>query len=244
LLQAKLDASEKIVYPYKEELYRRTARVIVFKPWMKIAAAAIVIVFSGIFFLLRNSPNSSVQPSLANINNSIKKVEKALPLQKTTGGQTSQPIVKGPAPVNRDNVPAMPVKDTKKKGIEKKTLQEPAVNEPAVQNNIAQNTIEHNKPVEIINSKLITESQTASIDLPGKSINNPIVTSIPSTALNPIEPGNGDDPKKGSIASNDRKGSFKGFLRKATRLIEKRTGIDPANDDNELLIGAVAVKLK
>lgn len=44
-------------------------------------------------------------------------------------------------------------------------------------------------------------------------------------------------------ASNEHKGSVKGFLRKATRLIEKRTGIDPTSD-GELLIGVVAVQLK
>ena len=43
------------------------------------------------------------------------------------------------------------------------------------------------------------------------------------------------------VASN--KGSVKGFLRKTTRLIEKRTGIDATND-GELLIGAVAINLK
>ena len=42
---------------------------------------------------------------------------------------------------------------------------------------------------------------------------------------------------------NDKKGSFRGFLRKATRFIERRTGINPTNEDDELLIGAVAIKL-
>jgi hypothetical protein len=42
----------------------------------------------------------------------------------------------------------------------------------------------------------------------------------------------------------NRKGSFKGFLRKATRVIEKRTGIDPTNGDGDLLIGVVAINLK
>mgnify|MGYP003579474647 CR=1 FL=1 len=46
-----------------------------------------------------------------------------------------------------------------------------------------------------------------------------------------------------SIANSDSKGSVKGFLRKATRMIEKRTGID-ATTDGDLLIGVVAVKLK
>jgi hypothetical protein len=41
----------------------------------------------------------------------------------------------------------------------------------------------------------------------------------------------------------DKKGSVRGFLRKATRFIERRTGINPTNEDDELLIGAIAIKL-
>jgi hypothetical protein len=33
-------------------------------------------------------------------------------------------------------------------------------------------------------------------------------------------------------------------LRKATRTLERRTGIKAVNDDDELLVGAVALKLK
>lgn len=43
--------------------------------------------------------------------------------------------------------------------------------------------------------------------------------------------------------NGDKKGSLKTFLRKATRFVEKTTGIDPSNGDDELLIGAVALKL-
>ena len=42
---------------------------------------------------------------------------------------------------------------------------------------------------------------------------------------------------------NEKKSSVKGFLRRATRFIERTTNISTTNEDNELLIGAVAVKL-
>ncbi|MGZ3924442.1 MAG: hypothetical protein ACXVBJ_11780, partial [Flavisolibacter sp.] len=58
-----------------------------------------------------------------------------------------------------------------------------------------------------------------------------------STAANPV-------PDKAVAGNNENKGSWKSFLRKATRVIERKTGVDPTDGDNELLIGAVAVKLK
>jgi hypothetical protein len=42
---------------------------------------------------------------------------------------------------------------------------------------------------------------------------------------------------------NEKKSSLKGFLRKATRFIERRTNITTTNENNELLIGAVSLKL-
>jgi hypothetical protein len=47
-----------------------------------------------------------------------------------------------------------------------------------------------------------------------------------------------------ALVTENKSSRFKGFLRKATRFIERRTGINPVNEDNELLIGAVAIKLK
>ena len=42
---------------------------------------------------------------------------------------------------------------------------------------------------------------------------------------------------------NEKKSTLKGFLRKATRFIERRTNISTTNENDELLIGAVSVKL-
>jgi hypothetical protein len=42
---------------------------------------------------------------------------------------------------------------------------------------------------------------------------------------------------------NEKKSSLKGFLRKATRFIERRTNISTTNENNELVIGVVALKL-
>jgi hypothetical protein len=48
------------------------------------------------------------------------------------------------------------------------------------------------------------------------------------------------DAPEGKEKSNN----LKAMLRKATRMIERRTNINATNDDEELLIGALAIKLK
>jgi hypothetical protein len=82
-------------------------------------------------------------------------------------------------------------------------------------------------------------SRTINVAANEQFVNIPPVT---SSSFQPLD--NTGTPDNGDLASNEKKGSVKGFLRKATRMIEKRTGIDATNDDGRLLIGAVALKLK
>ena len=44
--------------------------------------------------------------------------------------------------------------------------------------------------------------------------------------------------------SSRNKTPLKGFLRKATRFIERTTNINPTNEDGELLIGAISLKVR
>jgi hypothetical protein len=67
---------------------------------------------------------------------------------------------------------------------------------------------------------------------------NPDVTIQPGYALNLQEP-------TGNISNNQKeKGGLKEFLRKTTRMFERRTKIQATTDDNKLLVGAFAVSLK
>jgi hypothetical protein len=55
-----------------------------------------------------------------------------------------------------------------------------------------------------------------------------------------------DDPTIGGAEdeSGGRKNKLRGFFRKVTRTFEKRTNIDPTDNDNRLLVGGLAIKLK
>jgi hypothetical protein len=87
----------------------------------------------------------------------------------------------------------------------------------------------------------------AAIDVPQQIINTTPVTTPPSIAYNTnkeVTAGDESGDQTAGFENNRRGGSVKGFLRKATRFIERRTGVATTNDDDELLIGAVAIKLK
>ena len=88
---------------------------------------------------------------------------------------------------------------------------------------------------EVLETQVYTRPTAEKAVAGNVDINNSVVTSS-STNRTIIE----TTPEE-TVA---KKGSVKGFLRKATRLIEKRTGFDPTNENGELLLGVVAVKLK
>ena len=73
--------------------------------------------------------------------------------------------------------------------------------------------------------------------------NIPAVTNQPAPPSNIIQAtytNNGEE-----LVQNDgKKNKLRGLFRKAARTFEKRTDIDPTDDDNRLLVGGFAIKLK
>jgi hypothetical protein len=237
LLQTKLDPSEKISYPNKKELYRKEERVVSIKVWMRVAAAVIVIAVGGILYFQRptpptTSPGFTAGPSKSIQKNEVKKNE--LPNEVTPSFENPK---KEEIAVN--NSSKKEVKQDKSK--DGKDIKDIKVENPVQQQDEIAYTpekIEENTPERPV-IKNIEANPDNRVEENIASINNSNVTS-PLFARN-IN-GTPDNPDEPTI-NDDRKGSIKGFLRKATRMIEKRTGIDPTND-GELLIGAVAINLK
>ena len=75
-----------------------------------------------------------------------------------------------------------------------------------------------------VNNKTVTSPSIA-------SLNDQTTDALTAVHATVVEP---DDEKKSKL---------KGFLRKATRFIERRTNISTTNENNQLLIGAVAIQL-
>lgn len=236
LLKTRLDATEKIIYPGKEKLYRTTKKSIPdFKFWIRIAAAVFIIAAMGILYLM-NQNSFSVQPPIA-----IKK-QPATPENSTSLKQQGGPkLVLQQTPVS-----SYPVKNKKAHYQQSKNnLSNTDVKPLMQQANTTNNRDEVARIIPLkrnttaIKTDLTTNAKAASFDASKEIINNSPVTSflLQRTIIYAT-------PATANSNDGERKGSFKGFLRKATRMIEKRTGIDATNYNDELLIGAVAIKLK
>ena len=243
LLQTRLDASEVVVFPNKQQLYRRQTGTLA--PWMRAAAAVIVIASLGVAYF---SGGSSVSPAPAEpvaVKANRQPAAVAQPKETPATQQTLEKNNEVAAVKSIEDVPApakvQPEMQEKIAGVprQKNTV---AVPEPdgVVENVIAytesanRNTSVHSEPfvsaatLNSGNKEFINNASVTSGALPRNTIITAAVTTVPENT---------------DVADNKR-GSLKGFLRKATRVIEKRTGIEATNDDEELLIGAFAVKLK
>jgi hypothetical protein len=235
LVQTKLDRSEKIAYPNKKELYHRTEKVIALKVWMRIAVAVVIIAVSGIVYF-KNPP--SITPAVV-IGNT---------------GLTSTPSKNGVKTNEAANTAAVPVVTPVKIDVATDNQNNKKYRKQIVVANTKgkdeDTPVEQNLIAELTSSEKDPALERTRVNVVHTEVENNSTTSKNNLNTNPVT---NLDPDRKSITSpeeptaqtdNDRKGSLKGFLRKATRMIEKRTGIDPTNANGELLIGAVAINLK
>lgn len=111
-------------------------------------------------------------------------------------------------------------------------LPEPVYNPNVItsQNAVAvQSVPKNNNPKGILTKTDVTNNTGSSPDIkPG------IDFAVANQPLTEIET-DGNDGKKNKL---------RGFFRKVTRTFEKRTNIDPTDQDNRLLVGSLAIKLK
>ncbi|MBD0331611.1 MAG: hypothetical protein ICV66_03065 [Chitinophagaceae bacterium] len=225
LLKTKMP-DEKINYPFKKDLYRK---VYTSSPapllhergklWLRMAAAVIIIFGTGILWWMtqeRGTPAVTVKTSTQNqIQKSIERVVPTQPQVKTIVAAT--PKKKNTRVTDIAGVKRTYLKKVAPEWKHQKniTTQEVAVYHQPLNNSTAETT---------------------------KPVNNSTVTSDVAVAYN--QQASANTMVQDVVTASNKKSSIKGLLRKATRFIERRTGINPVNEDDELLIGAVAIKLK
>jgi hypothetical protein len=238
LLKTKLDSSEIISYPNKKVLYRRTEKVFVLKTWMRVAAMLIFVAATGVFYIYNNS-NINYVPATAKHQNDLPNTDE--------GNSNIQPevpssndIASTPAKGNENT----DIADFTTANVDRKETQREILVEKAdvpVQEIIVSRPLQ--QPTKALSYNAIPEVSTTSIASTDIINTSPVTSALLERTT--IETAQQTVPKDAVAANNEHKGSIKSFLRKATRLIERKTGIDPTNgDDDELLIGVVAVKLK
>lgn len=233
LQRTRLDASEIIEYPNKKELYRHTeTRVVSFSMWMRIAAVVVVILFMGILFWANRSTSTPAVPPTTIAKGQTPVTAPATTTPPATEVQPpadeQQLAVADPAPVKQEH--------------SKREHTTPHSAAPA--NDVAQQHAPQEADVPAIQrfNNTINLPATAQIASAGVAQNisvNP-VTSDPSIRTTNTEAAAPQGPQAGDVAN---KTTLKGFLRKATRVLERRTGVDPTNDKEEVLIGVMAIKL-
>jgi len=229
LLQTKLDPSEEIAYPNKKELYHRTERVISLKVGMRVAAAVLIIAISGIVYFM-NPPGIITTSGDQNV--AVTKTSD----QKTEVKQDDQPhAVTAPSESKLSNETAVNTENTNRQ----RTVAS-VINTKEKEKKISpeQSPIE-----ETLERPKVNAVESNGIGTIAMNSSNDILNTVPVTSLNQERKTIKETPVELGESAN-RKGSLKGFLRKATRVIEKRTGIDPTNGNGDLLIGAVPINLK
>jgi accessory colonization factor AcfC len=117
---------------------------------------------------------------------------------------------------------------------------------------IADNMPTNNLPSSGVNpnARIITSPSTPDITMDdvknkftGYQSEKTSVTNSPDKPYNTTEASEKTDAIYASQQGSDNK-KTRGFFRKVTRLFEKTTKINPADDDDRVLIGALAVKLR
>jgi len=230
-LQTKLDTTETIRYPYKQELYHKSQKAIALPLWMRMVAAVVIIAGASVVYFTNKVTELHLPPTVP----TAKSVQ---PSPKIPTGKQSKRPDAGSHQVVTGNEVSGKQKTLRVKSI-RKTHQANDINIEPAKNDIS-NSLADVVITEAPKEKGITSIAT---DIHKEIVNKPDVTSVlphRNTIVDTTEQPAGEDVAN----SNERKGSIKSFLRKATRMIERKTGIDPTNGEDELLIGAVAVKLK
>ncbi len=229
---------ENIIMADKSSLYRREERKVPVLWWRMAAAAILLAIFitTGLLLNKRNSTsktevvdnNPVIVPEKKNVTPVIAdRIKPELPLKKEIGT----------AVIKKNNVSADPEKIVKNiPEIKKKEEAVVVNNDNKPSNNLPQPVI-NNIPANNIPKDALAKEN---IPIPA-DVTSPIAN--PSDIKAAVYPSSTDEgfAKEGK---DGKKNKLRGLFRKITRTFEKRTNIDPASDDNKLLVGGFSINLK
>ena len=246
LQKTKLQPEAEIVFPDKSSLYRREEKVrVISMIWFRVAVAAAIILIAGFAtFRLINNNNNIGNPDVVKNVEPKKQPANSNPVQSTTdpGDQvkndekdkqanTDEKLTKGQSTTTDKKVNKLPVD----KNVDTKSL---AVNQRENKNNLP----EERKSADQRSSEPIDETVLLKRDTHTAQANqsDAIITSIGESDVTHNTIPTLYIPEQ----DEKEKGGIKEFLRKTTRVFERRTRIQTTTDDNKLLVGAFAVSLK
>jgi hypothetical protein len=235
---------EKIFFADKEVLYKRESARIVSMQWWRISVAAILVLAAGMgLFSIFNKKSSTGNGTIAS-KETVKKVIPVSPTNINSSNKDTSVHVSPvqPAPENQNNLATRTSdKIEKKDDHERKIIGDEKSNKP----------------------RLAVNSTRAHIDVPEQVAVQSVQTRSPEIAkLNEDALNDKINPRKiidtsvtyptvetphvmyASNTDNDENKRFRGFLRKASRIIERSTNVNPNANDDRVLIGGMAINLK
>lgn len=256
LLQRSKLQPEEIIFAAKGSLYRREEKVRSMPVrWWRVAAAAVLLLGIAITTAVVVNKRSSGKGDIVNADATKKKIN------------TENPVI---TPVKKENLPdnkivvADNVKQTFTPAVKqdnKNTLvknnnlvikdKSPAnipspvkKEEPLVVDN--NNKPSNNLPQPLNNSNINKNNPTNDAFtkvIPSNEKNNPEASLTTSPVTNVIPASYNDNNDAGQLEEGGKNKKNRGFFRKLARTFEKRTNMT-ATDDDRLLVGGLAFKLK
>ena len=238
LLKTKSDPDEKVVCPFKEELYRRKQRRIPMLYWQ--AAAVVLLVVGMSTFILTYQQRQAEEVAILPAGNQIQPTDSNQgvdqPIVTQPAGQIAEEKASAPTESNIEDVPVVAMQKVEQKQTARNTnsvhVQPTPVEEDMPIVSMRQRP--NNAPV------LVPEVVDIAVSKP---LTKEPVTSEPSYTYNNTDAPVNEVPAV-AYEEEKTKTSLKGLLRKATRYVERRTNINVTNENEELVIGAVAINLK
>jgi hypothetical protein len=240
ILRTKLDPLEVIVHPNKKELYRHETRVISMAVWMRIAVALILVAAMTVLYFTSDN-NETLPPgsvAVQPVNNQPKENEPSQKVNESVLPATEMAMNKNEEDLPEENSVSNKPSNTGSPAPSR--VQEHKVSNELVALHTGNELTDPN--VQITSSI----QRTSSIETNKQSFNNKLVT------VDHVDPYNNITASiqpavyvENAAGNNDhKKGSLKSFFRKATRIVGQTTGFNASGGgDDEVLIGAVAVKL-
>ena len=249
LQKTKLQPDTEVIFPDKSILFRREENAdsyrhrVISMTWFRIAVAAAIILIAG-FVTLR----------LINTNNGGDKIEvvkNSDPKNLPSNQEVDEPVIQ---PVNQEqpdpkeslantgkesSAEQTVQKNSKKRAIENKVPAPLIANKAGNKNNVpgTQQEKDNNNEMLIASVEIPKDNNMAAQKTESEIISDPLGNSSVTKSSTPTFAIMDDDFEK-------EKGGLKEFLRKTTRVFERRTKIQTTTEDNKLLLGAFAVSLK
>jgi hypothetical protein len=255
LQQTKLPA-EEIVFPDKASLYRREEKTRRIAWWKMAAAAAILAGIVGTVIIATNK-NKKDTGGFAEAGN---KQEKTVPVKNDSQPEQRQ------TPVIPDQAPIVDANDTKKSDQQivstinkvkdqqqspKKDIRQQLVKDDKQKIDFVKQVQQENNDVVVDNYERPSKRYYSEYEVMPKTLTNPSASSSnPAVTYTRLDPSrNQIAPVDEVIAAVDdqqdgKKNKLRGFLRKVTRTFEKTTNISATDDDDRLLVGGLAIRLK